>query len=228
MDWPAIWLSLRLALLTSIALLIIGTPIASWLAFSPRRWKFLVESIVALPLVLPPTVLGLCLLVALGPRSPVGAWFESATGLRMVFSFGGLVIASIFYSLPFMVQPLTAAFAAVDRRYIEASWCLGRSRTATFFRLIAPLSARGILAGFILSFAHTLGEFGVVLMVGGNIPGITRTASVSIYDDVQALDYSRAGGTAVVLLVLCFAILLAASALRRSSGGAGGVGGRWN
>jgi len=218
MDWVAIWLSLRLALLTSLVLLLVGTPIAVWLAFSPRRWKFIVEAVVALPLVLPPTVLGLVLLISMGPRSPVGRAVESLCGSRLVFSFGGLLVASVLYSLPLMVQPLASAFASVDRRLIEASWCLGESRTATFFRLIAPLSSRGIITGLILSFAHTLGEFGVVLMVGGNIPGITRTASVSIYDDVQALDYPHAAATASALLVLCLAVLIATYALRGKRG----------
>jgi molybdate transport system permease protein len=215
MDWASLWLSLRLALFTSLLLLALGTPLAAWIAFSPRRWKFIVEAIVALPIVLPPTVLGLCVLIALGPHSPLGRWYESATGSRLVFSFQGLLIASVLYSLPFMVQPLAAAFGAVDRRLIEASWCLGQSRSRTFLRIVLPLSRRGVIAGSVLSFAHTLGEFGVVLMVGGNIPGLTRTASISIYDDVQAMEYARAGATAAVLLVISLAVLILVYALQR-------------
>jgi molybdate transport system permease protein len=208
MDWTAIGLSLRLAAVTSAALLVIGVPIAAWLAFSRWRGRFLMEAVVALPLVLPPTVLGFYLLTALGPRSPLGHWWERLTGGRLVFSFTGLVVASILYSLPFLVQPVAAAFAAVDRRLIEASWGLGRGRLATFVRLVVPLSMRGLIAGVVLAFAHTLGEFGVVLMVGGNIAGVTRTASISIYDDVQAMDYGRAGATALALLGVSAAVLI--------------------
>src|SRR5437763_667224 len=171
------------------ALVVIGMPIAYWLAFSTRRWKFLVEAIVALPLVLPPTVLGFYLLVAMGPRSPVGRAWQALAGRGLPFTFEGLLVASILYSLPFAVQPFGAAFASVDRRLLEASWSLGASRAATFRRIVLPLSVRGIVTGMVLSFAHTLGEFGVVLMVGGNLPGVTRTVSISIYDSVQALDY---------------------------------------
>ena len=215
MDWTAIALSLRLAAVTSAALLVIGTPIAAWIAFSRSRLKVPIEVVVALPLVLPPTVLGFYLLTALGPRSPLGHWWEQATGTRLVFSFTGLVLASILYSLPFLVQPVAAAFASVDRRLIEASWCLGRGSVATFFRLVVPLSMRGIVAGVVLAFAHTLGEFGVVLMVGGNIPGVTRTASISIYDDVQAMDYGRAGATALALVGVSIVVLVLVYSLNR-------------
>jgi molybdate transport system permease protein len=215
MDWMAVGLSLRLAIATSVLLLLIGVPLAAWLVFRPRRWKVLIEAVVALPLVLPPTVLGFYLLIAMGPKSPIGRAFESLTGSRLVFSFWALLIASVLYSLPFMVQPLCTAFAAVDRKLIEASWCLGISRLATFRRLIVPLSRRGILAGLVLSFAHTIGEFGVVLMVGGNIAGRTRTLSISMYDDVQSLDYTRAGTTAAALLAFSFIVLIATYSLQR-------------
>ncbi len=217
MDWTAIGLTLRLSLATSFLLLLIGIPVAAWLTFSNWRWKVLVEAVVALPLVLPPTVLGFYLLIAMGPKSPVGRAFESLTGSRLVFSFGGLLVASLFYSLPFMVQPLCAAFAAVDRKYIESSWCLGVSRAATFVRLVLPLSIRGLIAGLVLSFAHTIGEFGVVLMVGGNIEGVTRTISISIYDDVQSLDYGRAHTTAAALLAFSFVVLVVTYTLLRRS-----------
>ncbi|MBI1357670.1 MAG: molybdate ABC transporter permease subunit [Acidobacteria bacterium] len=215
MDWQAIGLSLRLAAWTTVALALLGAPLAAWIAFSRRRWKFLVEAVVALPIVLPPTVLGFYVLLALGPRSPVGRLYESVSGGLLPFSFEGLLVASILYSLPFAVQPMAASFAAVDRSLIEASWCLGASRLRTFQRVVLPLSWPGLVTGATLSFAHTMGEFGVVLMVGGNIPGRTRTASISIYDEVQALDYAAAGETAAFLLVLSFAALSLTYGLHR-------------
>ncbi|WP_243302400.1 molybdate ABC transporter permease subunit [Geothrix oryzisoli] len=215
MDWEAIRLSLWLASLTTATLLVLGLPLAYWLAFSRRRWKFLVEAVVAMPLVLPPTVLGFYLLLAMGPRSPLGRAWEGLFGSTLPFSFEGLLIASVLYSLPFMIQPLAAAFAAVDRGLIEASWCLGQSRARTFLRVIAPLSWAGILTGLVLTFAHTLGEFGVVLMVGGNLPGRTRTVSIAIYDQVQAMDYAPAARTAALLLGVSFLVLAFTYALRR-------------
>ena len=216
MDWTAIWVSVRLAAVTMAILAVVGLPIAYWIAFSRWRWKFLVEAVVALPLVLPPTVLGFYILVAISPASPFGRWYESIFGRALPFSFPGLVIASVLYSLPFAVQPFSAAFAGVDRRLIEASWCLGESRLATFVRVVLPLSIPGLITGMVLSFAHTLGEFGVVLMVGGNLPGVTRTVSVSIYDAVQALDYRAAWQTSLLLLAVSFGILAVTYALQRS------------
>lgn len=213
MDLQALRLSLMLAAATSISLLIVGLPLAYWLAFTPSRLRALVEPVVALPLVLPPIVLGFYLLIILGPRSPLGQLLEHLSGRSFVFSFEGLLIASIIYSLPFAVQPFTTAFAAVDPHLSEASSCLGASRLETFARVILPLSRRGVVAGLMLSFAHTLGEFGVVLMVGGNIPGITRTASIAIYDSVQALDYGTALRTSAVLVSLSLVILAATSHL---------------
>jgi molybdate transport system permease protein len=206
-DWQTFSLTLQLAATVSFALLLIGLPIAYWIAFSCRRWKFLVEAVVALPIVLPPTVLGFYVLVTLGPHSPFGRWWISLTGHTLDFTFSGLVIGSILYSLPFAVQPFAASFAGVDRRLIAASATLGASPWRTFFRVIAPLSMSGLVTGFALSFAHTMGEFGVVLMVGGNIPGVTRTVSIDIYDRVQAADYAGANHTALLLLVLCFGML---------------------
>lgn len=213
MDATALRVSLLLASATSVSLLILGLPVAYWLAFTRSRARLIVEPLVALPIVLPPTVLGLCVLLSLGPRSPFGRALEQATGHTFAFTFEGLVIASIFYSLPFAVQPFATAFAAVDPRLIETAACLGASRTRTFFEVILPLSRRGVLAGMILSFAHTLGEFGVVLMVGGNIPGVTRTASIAIYDSVQSLDYGAAVRTSAILIALALIILIAASRL---------------
>jgi len=211
----ALTLTLRLALTVSVILLVIGVPLAYWLTYSVRRWKFLVEAIVSLPIVLPPTVLGFYLLVALGPLSPLGRWYRALTGHTMAFTFTGLVIGSILYSLPFAVQPIVTSFAAVDRRLLQASALLGASRWRTFWRILLPLGMPGVLTGFVLSFAHTLGEFGVVLMIGGNIPGVTRTISILIFDQVEALDYAAANRTALLLLLLCFALLALLYGLRR-------------
>ncbi len=198
MSWEPIILTLRLAGLTAAILVVVGVPIAYWLTYSRWRWKFLVEAVVALPLVLPPTVLGFYVLVAVSPRSPLGQMYQTLTGHSLAFTFEGLLLASVLYSLPFAVQPFTSAFGAVDPKLVEASWTLGVSRLKTFLRVTLPLSAAGVVTGVVLSFAHTLGEFGVVLMVGGNIPGVTRTVSIDIYDEVQALNYSAAAQTALV------------------------------
>ncbi|MEC4668512.1 MAG: molybdate ABC transporter permease subunit [Nitrospirota bacterium] len=215
MNWVAVGLTLKLATLTAMILVMIGLPVAYWLSFSKWRWKFLVESVVALPLVLPPTVLGFYILVAMGPQSPVGRLYTSLVGHPLPFTFEGLLFASILYSLPFAVQPFASAFEQVDRRLIEAAWTLGVSRVGTFFKLVLPLSIAGVVTGFVLSFAHTLGEFGVVLMVGGNIEGETRTVSIDIYDHVQALDYGAAAQTAFLLLAISYAVLLLVYAVNR-------------
>ena len=217
MDWSAIGLSVRLAAATTSILLVLGLPLAGWLALSQRRGRWVVDALVALPLVLPPTVLGFYVLVALGPRSPIGRAYEAIVGSAIVFSFQGLLVASVLYSLPFAVQPFAAAFAAVDRNLIETAWCLGASRVRTFVRIVVPLARPGIIAGMVLSFAHTVGEFGVVLMIGGNLPGSTRTVSISIYDDVQAFDYARAGRTAALLLAFSFVVLAMTYRLQRRS-----------
>jgi molybdate transport system permease protein len=177
--------------------------------------KFLLEAVVALPLVLPPTVLGFYVLLAIGPRSPLGALYARLTGGMLPFSFQGLLVASVLYSLPFTVQPVVGAFRTVDRKLLEASWCLGVSRFSTFRRIVVPLAAPGIATGAILSFAHTMGEFGVVLMVGGNIAGSTRTVSISIFDQVQALDYAAAAETSLFLLSISFAALALTYAFQR-------------
>jgi molybdate transport system permease protein len=215
MDWSAIALSVRLAAIVAGMLLVIGLPIAFWLAFSRWRWKFLVEAIVALPLVLPPTVLGFYVLVAIGSRSPIGRAWTAWTGHGLAFTFEALVVASILYSLPFAVQPIAAAFSQVDPALLEASSTLGASGWRTFFRIVLPLSLEGVIAGGVLSFAHTLGEFGVVLMVGGNLPGVTRTVSIAIYDQVQGFQQAAANQTALLLLVFSFAVLAAVYALLR-------------
>lgn len=216
-DWQTFRLTLELAFTVSAVLFLIGLPIAYWIAFSRWRWKFLVEALVALPIVLPPTVLGFYVLVALGPRSPLGRWWISLTGHTLAFTFWGLVIGSILYSLPFAVQPFASSFSSVDSKLIAASATLGASPFRTFSRVIVPLSSAGLITGTVLSFAHTMGEFGVVLMVGGNIPGITRTISIDIYDRVQASDYTGANQTALVLLALCFVLLMAVYGLNRKA-----------
>ena len=214
-DWQAFWLTLQLAAVVSAILFALGLPIAYWIAFSRRRWKFLVEAAVALPIVLPPTVLGFYVLVALGSRSPLGRWWQSLTGHTLAFTFAGLVIGSILYSLPFAVQPFAASFSSVDRKLMAASATLGASPLRTFSRVVLPLSVPGLITGIALSFAHTMGEFGVVLMVGGNIPGVTRTVSIDIYDKVQTSNYSAANETALLLLVLAFALLSFVYAVNR-------------
>ncbi len=215
MDWEAILLSVKLAAVVAAVLLVAGLPIAYWLTFSRRRWKFLVEAMVALPLVLPPTVLGFYVLLAIGSRGAVGRLWESWTGHGLAFTFEALVLASIVYSLPFAVQPVAAAFSQVDVTLLEASATLGATPLRTFFRVVLPLSRNGIIAGTVLSFAHTLGEFGVVLMVGGNLPGVTRTVSISIYDQVQAFQYDEANRTALLLLAFSFVVLAGVYALLR-------------
>jgi molybdate transport system permease protein len=217
MDWTAIVLSLRLATLVSAVLLVIGLPLAYWLTFSTWRGRFLVEAVVALPLVLPPTVLGFYVLLALGSQSPLGRGWQAWTGHGLAFTFEALVIASILYSLPFAVQPIAASFAQIDRTLLEASATLGASRFRTFARVLLPLSVDGLITAAVLSFAHTIGEFGVVLMVGGNVPGVTRTISISIYDDVQSLNMAAAHRTALLLLVFSFTALAAVYAIRRNA-----------
>jgi molybdate transport system permease protein len=201
MDWSAVWVTVKLAALTTLVLAVVGLPLAWWLATTRWRGRALVEAVVALPLVLPPTVLGFYLLLAASPRFAPGAAYQRLTGATLAFSFEGILLASVICNVPFAVRPFAAALGSVDPRLIEASWCLGVSRLQTFWRVTLPLAWPGVMTGLVLTFAHTIGEFGVVLMVGGNIPGITRTLALTIYDDVQALDYASANRTALVLLV---------------------------
>jgi len=216
-DLAALRLSVLLAVLNTLALLAIGLPIAHWLTTTRWRWKVLVEAVVALPLVLPPTVLGFYLLLAFSPRSPLGRGYFAATGRSLAFSFEGLLVGSIIYGLPFAVQPFTAALARVDQRLVEASYSLGEAPLLTFWRVSLPLALPGVIAGAVLAFAHTLGEFGMVLMVGGNIPGETRTLSISIFDAVEQLDYASAGRTSLLLLVVSFSVLVVTYSLQRRS-----------
>lgn len=215
MNLDSLLLSFRLALCVSAILLVIAMPVAYWLAYSTWRGKFLLESIVALPLVLPPTVLGFYALVAMGPRGPLGKFWTALFGHGLAFTFTGLVLASVVYSFPFAVQPLIAAFEGIDRKLLDASAVLGAGKWRTFRRVILPLSLPGVITGMVLSFAHTLGEFGVVLMVGGNLAGVTRTVSIDIYDCVQSLEYGAANRMALVLLLISFGVLSLVYAINR-------------
>ena len=214
-NWDAIWLTIRLAIATTVILFVMGLPLAYWLAKTRWRGRLLMEATVALPLVLPPTVLGYYLLLALGPHGPLGQLANALFGVRLPFSFVGILIGSVIFNLPFAVRPFVAAFSSMNHRLIEASWCLGVSKWETFRRVTLPLCWPGILTGVILTFAHSIGEFGVVLMIGGNIPHVTRTLSISIYDDVQGLNYTAAGETAAVLLAFSFLVLCATHWLSR-------------
>ncbi len=214
-DLVALWVTLRLAALTTLILLLLGTPLAWWLARSRWRFKFLVEAVVALPLVLPPTVLGFYLLVALGPHGPVGGLMEALGGRPLAFTFAGLVVGSVFYSLPFVVQPLQDAFTSVGRRPMEVAATLRASPFDRFFTVAVPLARPGFLTAAVLGFAHTIGEFGVVLMIGGNIPGRTQVLSIAIYDHVESLEYGQAHLLSGGLLLFSFLLLMAVYALNR-------------
>ncbi|HEY8751693.1 MAG TPA: molybdate ABC transporter permease subunit [Tepidisphaeraceae bacterium] len=216
MDWDALVVTLKLASATTLILFVIGVPVAYWISITPRRWiRTLVEASIALPILLPPTVLGFYLLYASGPRSPLGAMILKLTGHALPFSFSGILLGSVIYNLPFAIRPFSAGFSAVDRRLIEASWCLGVSPILTFARITLPLSQAAILTGIVLTFAHTVGEFGVVLMIGGDIAGHTRTLSVSIFDSVQAMDYAAAGQTSIILVGFAFVTLFITYSLQR-------------
>lgn len=215
MNLGPLWLSVQLATVTMLLLLLIATPLGWWLARTQSRARPVVQSIVALPIVLPPTVMGFYLLVLLGPAGAIGAWWFELTGSALTFSFAGLVIASCIYSLPFAVQPIASAFEAVPESDLEAAWTLGASRRDAFFSIALPQSMRGYLNAAVLSFAHTLGEFGVVLMVGGNIPGETRVIAIDIYDQVETLNYAAAHQLSAILLIFAFMVLLAMFVINR-------------
>ncbi len=214
-DLAALAVTLRLAAVTTLILLLLGTPLAWWLARSRWRWRFLLEAVVALPLVLPPTVLGFYLLIALAPGGAIGGLLEWLGARPLAFTFGGLVVGSVIYSLPFVVQPLQGAFAAIGRRPLEVAATLGASPLDRFFSVAVPLARSGFLTAAVLGFAHTVGEFGVVLMIGGNIPGETQVLSIAIYDHVESLEYGRAHWIAGGLLLFSFLLLLAVYAVGR-------------
>ena len=215
MDWVAVVLTVKLAGLTALALAVIGLPLAYWLATTTRRWRPIVDAAVAVPLLLPPTVVGFYFLLSTGPDTWIGRLYERAVGGSLSFSFTGVLLASVLYNLPFAVRPFAAGFAAVDRRLIEAARCLGASAPRTFLTVVLPLSWPAVFAGLVLAFAHTVGEFGVVLMVGGSIPGVTRTIALAIYDDVQALNYAAANEASAVLLLFAVTVLALTYALQR-------------
>ncbi|MEQ6884745.1 molybdate ABC transporter permease subunit [Salicola sp. Rm-C-2C1-2] len=214
-DLTALWLTLKLASVSTLILLVLGTPLAWWLARTRWRFRFVVEAMVALPLVLPPTVLGFYLLIALGPDGPIGSLMQSLGGQPLAFTFAGLVVGSVVYSLPFVVQPLQNAFSAVGHRPMEVAATLRASPLDRFFTVAVPLAAPGFLTAGVLGFAHTLGEFGVVLMIGGNIPGSTQVVSIAVYDHVEALDYANAHWLSGGLLLMSLLMLMAVYALNR-------------
>ncbi|MBU1823002.1 MAG: molybdate ABC transporter permease subunit [Bacteroidetes bacterium] len=208
MDFEPLWLTFRLASLTTLILFGLALPLAYWLAYGKFRGRALVEAVIGMPLVLPPSVLGFYLLLAFSPSYAFGSWIEEVFGLRLVFSFPGLVVASVIYSLPFMVYPLQAGLQGLPVSLREASYSLGKSAWTTFFKVLLPNCKSAILTALVLTFAHTVGEFGVVLMIGGNIPGVTKVASVAIYNEVEALNYPAANQYALVLFVITFVVLL--------------------
>jgi len=215
LDLTPVWLTLKLAAVTTVILLVISTPLSWWLAHARSRWSAVVEAIVALPLVLPPTVLGFYLLLVLGANGFLGEPWQAVTGSSLTFTFSGLVIASVLYSLPFVVQPLQNAFTAIGRKPLEVAWCLGASRIDTFFNVMLPLAKRGYITAAVLGFTHTMGEFGVVLMVGGSIPGETQVLSIAIYEHVEVMDYSSAHYLSAGLLIFTFTVLLIVYVLNR-------------
>ncbi|MCB0582750.1 MAG: molybdate ABC transporter permease subunit [Phaeodactylibacter sp.] len=213
--WQTLWLTFKLAAVTTSFLILLGIPVAYLLSRSRSRWKPFLEALISLPLVLPPTVLGFYLLLAFSPEGQFGAWLEQALGLRLVFTFSGLVVGSIFYSLPFMVQPVQSGFENLPRNLSEASYTLGKSHLQTLLHVQIPNIKPALLTGIVLAFAHTVGEFGVILMIGGNIPGQTRVASIAIYDEVEALNYGLANQYALVLVAFAFAILALVYSINR-------------
>ncbi|MBS1214435.1 MAG: modB [Proteobacteria bacterium] len=207
-DWEPLWLTLKLATVTTSILVCVGVPLAYLLAFGRFRLKAVLETLVAMPLVLPPSVLGFYLLLAFSPKNAFGRFLDEAFGLRLVFSFEGLVVASVLFSLPFMVHPVQSGFSNTQRSLMEAAYTLGLSRSKTLLLVLLPNMKPALLAGVVISFAHTIGEFGVVLMMGGSIPGVTKVASIAIYDEVESLNYAAANVYAFVLFAVSFAILL--------------------
>lgn len=214
-DLAPLWLSAQLALVTTLLLILLGAPLAWWLSQTQSRWQPVIQAIVALPIVLPPTVLGFYLLILLGPQGVIGSWWVRVSGDALTFSFTGLVIASCIYSLPFAIQPMQNAFESLPRKTIEAAWTLGASKLDAFLSVAVPLSVRGFISAIVLSFAHTLGEFGVVLMVGGNIPGETRVVSIAIYDHVETLNYAAAHQLSLVLVTFAFITLFGMFVINR-------------
>jgi molybdate transport system permease protein len=207
-DWNTLILTFKLAFITTILLLLISIPLSYWLAYTKSRSKPIIETLVSMPLVLPPTVLGFYMLIAFSPSNTFGNWLDEWLGLRLVFSFEGLVFASIIYSLPFMVHPIQSGFSNLSSSLKEASYVLGKSKTTTLFKVLLPNIKPSLLTGIVLAFAHTIGEFGVVLMIGGNISGKTKVASIAIYDEVESMNYDLANKYSLILFSITFVILL--------------------
>lgn len=208
MSWEPLILTFKLALVTTLALLIVSIPLSYWLAYSKARIKPIVQTLVSMPLVLPPTVLGFYFLIAFSPNNLFGGWLNETLGIQLVFSFPGLVVASLLYSLPFMVHPIQSGFSGISNSLREASYLIGKSKLQTLVKVLLPNIKPSLLTGIVLSFAHTVGEFGVVLMIGGNIPGKTKVASIAIYDEVEALNYASANFYSLILFIITFCILL--------------------
>jgi len=217
MNLDPIWLSIKLALITTVFLLILGIPIAYWLSRKQSILKLITEAIITMPLVLPPSVLGFYLLLAFSPNNAFGKWLQLHFSLQLVFSFKGLIFASIIYSLPFMISPIKAAFSHLPRSIAEASYVMGKSKTKTFFAVLLPNIKPSIYTAAVLTFAHTLGEFGVVLMIGGNIPGETKVASIAIYDAVETMDYQAANMYAMILFAITFIIVIGVFVINRNA-----------
>lgn len=217
MDWNPIWLSIQLSLVTTFILLVTGLPLAYWLSRSSSVPKLILEAIITMPLVLPPSVLGFYLLLTFSPQNALGRWLHDMFNIHLVFSFGGLVVASVLYSLPFMVNPVKSAFLQLPHSIAEASYTMGKSERQTFFHILIPNIKSSILTAAVLTFAHTLGEFGVVLMIGGNIPGVTKVASIAIYDSVEQMDYAKANNYSLILFIITFVIVITVFVVNRRS-----------
>ncbi|WP_316800494.1 molybdate ABC transporter permease subunit [Pedobacter frigidisoli] len=217
MDLEPIWLSIKLAMITTVILLFVGIPVAYWLSRKQSILKLVAEAIITMPLVLPPSVLGFYLLLAFSPNNGFGKWLHQHFSLQLVFSFPGLILASIIYSLPFMISPVKAAFSHLPRSMAEASYMMGKSKTQTFYRVLLPNIKASVFTAAVLTFAHTLGEFGVVLMIGGNIPGETKVASIAIYDAVEMMDYHSANSYALILFAITFIIVISVFVINRNA-----------
>ena len=217
MDWNPVWLSIQLSLITTLILLVTGLPVAYWLSRKSSIPKLVVEAIITMPLVLPPSVLGFYLLLSFSPQNALGRWLHNTFDIQLVFSFGGLVLASVLYSLPFMINPVKSAFVQLPHSIAEASYTMGKSGRQTFFHILIPNIRSSILTAAVLTFAHTLGEFGVVLMIGGNIPGVTKVASIAIYDSVERMDYANANNYSLILFSITFVIVLTVFIVNRKS-----------
>jgi len=217
MDWNPLWLSLKLSFITTLILLVIGLPIAYWLSKKGSTWKLIVEALITMPLVLPPSVLGFYLLLAFSPQNALGYWLQKVFNIQFVFSFEGLVLASVIYSLPFMISPVKSAFDHLPDSMAEASYTMGKTSRQTLFYVLLPAIKSAILTASVLTFAHTLGEFGVVLMIGGNIPGVTKVASIAIYDAVEGMNYSQANAYSLVLFAISFFIVISVFLFNRKT-----------